>query len=76
MNKTRRRKKQDLLAQLAKLTGISVATIRRELKDILDRKNINIHDITLEQLRTVTASYLRQIMCSVLSRSRTKDHAH
>lgn len=68
----KRRKKtkgDDLFNQVIKLTGIPQKTIRRELKCILDRKNIDVNSLTLEQLRAVVASYLREIMGNLLERS-------
>ena len=72
----KRPEKPDLLAQLVQLTGFSGQIIRRELHDILENKGINIHDITLEQLRSVAATYLRQIMKSLCESHSTKDQAH
>ena len=60
--------KKDLFSQVVKLSGIPAASIQKELKDILDKKNIDLNHLTLDQLRQVAASYLREIMCSVLDR--------
>jgi hypothetical protein len=69
----KRRKKapkgDDLFNQVIKLTGIPQKTIRRELKSILERKNIDVNQLTLEQLRCVVASYLREIMGNLLDRA-------
>ncbi len=63
-------KGQDLLNQVIQLTGIPADSIRRELKVILDKKNLALEQLTLEQLRAVTASYLREIIGSILDRGR------
>lgn len=65
-----------LLKQLVELTGLPGHLLKQEFKEILDRKQINLHEITLEQLRTVAASYLRQIMASLLERPHSKEHSH
>jgi len=68
----------DLFNQVIKLTGIPRKTIREELKLILDRKNIDVNSLTLEQLRGVVASYLREIMGNLLDKSgqRSKSDTH
>jgi|688.fasta_scaffold178818_2 hypothetical protein len=58
--------KKKLLDQVIQLTGIPSQTIRRELHSILEKKNIRPQDITLDQLRAVAASYLREIMGGLL----------
>jgi hypothetical protein len=70
----RRRPKSghDLLNQVIKLTGIPAKHIREELKAILDRKNIDVKNLTLDQLRLVVASYLREIMGNLLDRTHAK----
>ena len=68
---TRKRKPRaetDLFHQLIHLTGMPANTIRKELKSILERKNIDLDNLTLEQLRTVVASYMRQILGTLLDR--------
>ncbi len=62
----------DLLEQVIALTGIPGQAIQRELKSILDRKNIDLNHLTMEQLRGVAASYLREIMGGLLDRSGSK----
>jgi hypothetical protein len=66
----------DLLDQVIRLTGIPAKTIKRELKTILDRKNIDVNHLTLDQLRSVVASYVREIMSGVLDRHREKKPEH
>jgi len=66
--KTRAKKGEELFNQVVALTGIPANSIQRELKTILERKNIDIHNLTLDQLRGVVASYLREIMGNVLDR--------
>ncbi len=46
-----------------------------ELKDLLERKNIDVKKLTLDQLRVSAASYLREIMEGLLEKeglSKTK----
>lgn len=59
----------DLFNQVVKLTGIPAKNIREELKIILERKNIDVKSLTIDQLRVVVASYLREIMGGLLDRS-------
>lgn len=59
---------EDLFNQVISLTGIPAKHIQRELKTILDRKGIDVNHLTLDQLRGVVASYLREIMGNVLDR--------
>lgn len=66
--KNRAKVGEDLFNQVVALTGIPAKTIQRELNTILERKNIDIHHLTLDQLRGVVASYLREIMGNVLDR--------
>jgi hypothetical protein len=69
----------DLLNQVIKLTGIPAALIKRELRTILDRKNMDPKDLTLDELRSVVASYMREIMGSLLDRathSKKSDPSH
>ncbi len=65
-------KGEELLNQVIRLTGIPAGTIRNELHAILERKNIDIRHLTLDQLRSVVASYLREIMGNVLDRCHRK----
>ena len=62
-------KGHDLLNQVIHLSGIPAESIRRELSVILEKKNLALDNLTLEQLRTVAASYLREIMGSLLDRN-------
>ncbi len=58
----------ELFEKVVALTGIPSESIQRELKAILDRKNIDVNSLTLDQLRGVVASYLREIMGGILDR--------
>ncbi len=74
-----RRKKGDaLLTHVVKLTGLPTEVLTKELKEILERKNINLNHLNLEQLRTAAASYVREIMTSLLDRChlRKNDSLH
>ncbi len=67
--KNRRTKRgEELFNQVIALTGIPAKHIKRELKAILDRKNIDVNNLTLDQLRVVVASYLREIMGGLLDK--------
>jgi len=66
----------DLFNQVVQLTGLPTQAFKRELKRVLHEKNINVNTLTLEELRRVAASYLRQIMSSVLDRSTPKKSRH
>jgi len=71
LKKKRQKKKvegNDLFNQVIALSGIPARTIRRELKGILDRKQIDVRNLTIQDLRAVAASYLREIMGSLLDR--------
>jgi len=79
--KKRRKKtapKRGLLDHVIQLTGISSQTIRRELLAIMKKKNINADEISLDQLRSVATSYLREIMGGLLENSpiRRQDRVH
>ncbi len=76
--KRTRLKGSDLLEQVIHLTGIPAQAIQRELKTILEKKNLDIDQLTVDQLRLVVASYLRQIMHGVMDKcgSRKSDEHH
>ncbi len=63
------KKGHELLNQVISLSGIPADSIRRELNAILDKKNMAMEHLTLEQLRAVAATYLREIMGSLLDKS-------
>lgn len=67
-----------LLNQVISLTGIPSKTIRRELKSLLEQKNIDASQLTVDQLRSAVASYLREIMGGLLEKHPTKrtDNSH
>lgn len=62
-------KGKDLLDQVIQLTGVPAKAIQRELKSILEKKKIDIDNLTIDQLRMVVACYLREIMGGLLERS-------
>ena len=65
----RKSKKGDaLLNQVIKLTGLPSLSLKHELKEILERKNIDVSSLTVDQLRGVAASYLREIMGGILDK--------
>lgn len=76
----RRRKsddRDDVLSQVIRLTGIPARTIRKELNAILERKGLDPKTLTLDQLRGVVASYLREIMAGLLDgQARRPDKGH
>lgn len=57
---------------MVKLTGIPGKAMRHELHALLERKNIDVAHLTLEQLRTAAASYLREIMEGLLESDKTR----
>ena len=57
-------KGSELFNQLIGLSG--VPALRQELTVVLERKGIDINQLTLDELRNVVASYLREIMGSLL----------
>jgi hypothetical protein len=61
-------KGEALLEQLIKLTGIPSQAIKKELKTLLEKRNIDIKHLTLDQLRPVVASYVRDIMGGILEK--------
>ncbi|NBX67763.1 MAG: hypothetical protein EBR01_02220 [Proteobacteria bacterium] len=68
----------ELLNQVVKLTGLPHKAIKNELKEILEKKNINIHQLNLGQLRCAAASYVREIMVSLIEKYslRRNDSVH
>ena len=56
----------DLLTQVIRLTGIPSKKVRKELGEILKRKNLDPKKLTLADVRMVVASYLREIMSGLL----------
>jgi hypothetical protein len=67
-----------LLDQVCKLSGLPHKDLKNELKEILDRKNINIHHLNISDLRCAAASYVREIMTSLLDKYhlRKSDSVH
>jgi hypothetical protein len=57
-----------LFDDVVKLTGIQSSAMSGELKDLLERKNIDVKKLTLDQLRVAAASYLREIMEGLLEK--------
>lgn len=51
-----------LFRQLIELTGLPAEEIGRELRRLLGERGIDPDFVTLEQLREVLASYLRQTL--------------
>jgi hypothetical protein len=70
----RKPSKKRLLDQVIQLTGIPSQTIRKELQMIMAKKNIKTDDITLDQLRSVAATYLREIMGGLLESTHLRRH--
>lgn len=64
-----------LFDDVVKLTGIPAKAMRRELKALCERKNIDVKNLTLDQLRVAAASYLREIMGNFLE-SENKSGTH
>ncbi len=64
------------MSQVIRMTGIPARTIRKELNAIMKRKGLDPKELTLDQLRGVVASYLREIMASLLEPARKPDRGH
>jgi len=58
-----------LLKQVVALTGLQSGALHNELETLLAKKNIDSKRLTLDQLRAVVASYLREIMGGILERT-------
>jgi hypothetical protein len=67
---------EDLMSQVIRMTGIPARTIRKELNAILKRKGLDPKKLTLDQLRAVVASYLREIMASMLEAKNKPESGH
>lgn len=75
--KARPPKGKALLEQVIALTGIPSKSIGRELKLLLEEKNLDVSSLTLDQLRCAVASYLREIMGGLLEKHPKKpDSTH
>ncbi len=61
-----KKKAHDLLTQVIRLTGIPSRIVRRDLGVILKRKNLDPKTMSLADIRTVVACYLREIMSGIL----------
>lgn len=70
----RAKKKKKLLEQVISLTGVKSQAIRKELLTIMAKKNIKADEITLDQLRAVAATYLREIMGGLLESTHFRRH--
>jgi len=65
-----------LFNDVVKLTGLPGKTMRRELRSLMDRKNIDVKNLTLDQLRVAAASYLREIMEGMLEADKQSNTRH
>lgn len=61
-----------LLNYVVKLTGLPAKDLKHELKDILEKKNINLNQLNIRQLRYVAASYVREIMTNLVEKYQQK----
>jgi len=59
---------KELFNYVVQLTGLPKDKIKEELKTLLHKKNIEVSQLTVDQLRTVAASYLREIMAGIIER--------
>ena len=48
--------------------------MRKELQNMLERRNIDVKNLTLDQLRVAAASYLREIMEGLMEQDKGKTH--
>jgi len=74
--KRKTKRNSDLLTQVCRLTGIPGKSIKDELKNIIEEKNLDMNNLTLDQLRQVAASYLREIMSSLIDRSNQRQQSN
>ncbi|MFM8268621.1 MAG: hypothetical protein ACKN9V_00380 [Pseudomonadota bacterium] len=76
--RSKKASKNRLLDQVIQLSGIPSQAIRKELQAIMAKNNIKTDEITLDQLRVIAASYLREIMGGLLESShfRRQDRTH
>ena len=61
-----------LLNYVVKLTGLPSTDIKNELKEILEKKNISLNQLNIKQLRGVAASYVREIMLTLVEKYQLK----
>ncbi|MBI4403571.1 MAG: hypothetical protein HY537_05390 [Deltaproteobacteria bacterium] len=67
-----KKKGSPLFDQVIHLTGIPTKQFKKDLKQIAEKKNLDPDSLTIDQLRRVAASYLRQIMSSILDSGQEK----
>jgi len=71
------KKGEELLEHFIQLTGIPPQSLLKELGDIFEKKGIDPKKITIEQLRLVVASYLRDFFAQhipKLNRKTEEEH--
>jgi histone H3/H4 len=54
--------KQNLFQQIIHLTGLPSAPVERQLKAIIDEKKIKEDSMTLDDLRTIVAELLLEVL--------------
>ena len=74
LKKTSKKKGAPLFEQVVRLTGIPSKMISNELKTILEKRNIDISNLTVEELRSAVASYVREIMLGILDKNASRDN--
>ena len=72
----KRNKGKDLLEQVIRLTGIPSKIIKRELVSILERKNVDVSSLTIDELRGAVATYLREIVGGMLEKHQRQETQH
>ncbi len=69
MKKTRKKspkKGKALLNQVIKSAGLGSTVFKEELISMWEKKNIDVSQITVDELRCAAASYVREIMGNIL----------
>lgn len=61
-----------LLNYVVRMTGLPSKDLKLELKEILEKKNINLNQLNIRQLRCVAASYVREIMINLVEKYQLK----
>ena len=67
-----KKKGEALFNDVVRMTGLPAKNIKNELDTILERKNVDLDKLTLDQLRKVAAAYLKEVMGGLLDRSSSR----
>ena len=64
---------KELLREVSNLTGLSDEVIYNELSSILISKGIDLDSITIEDLRSAMAAYVREIISDCIDEEREQN---